>query len=193
MKKILLLISLCPLFSFGASFDNRLSGSDSPKVSDTNYGKCYIYDDLAVLSRLTNDVVGEEILVKDDDLTCEWNLDHGWLVDSGEASYFIGKWHNWLFIDRGTGVDFRDIVIYNMQTQALAYSDTYATPVKIKSDSLKYWQNIPTLANKDNCDKYNQANENGLSLQMQQLVSVDLSNNLLKMTTQSDYRCVFIQ
>ncbi len=196
MKKTILALALSSYAFYAVASDNNfylITGSSKAKVSYTNYGKCYLYDDLAVLSKKsTDDSVGEDILVKSDDITCNWDDNHGWLIDGGEASYFIGKWRDLLFVDRGTGPDFRDILIYNQENHELIYSDTYSTPIKINNNSLEYWRN--TVDDNTNLSKCIEQNaQEGLSMSQQQFVKVNLLSNKLNMIKESSYRCIYLQ
>ena len=113
MRKLilgLLCLSLTPVFA--DSFSGMLDGSESPyKAIESTNSKCLHYKkSITVVTQKDEDAPGDHVLIKSgDDASCSWDNAAGWETDSGEASYFLGKWKNLIFIDRGTGPDGRDV------------------------------------------------------------------------------------
>lgn len=178
MRKLilsLLCLSLTP--AFANSFSGMLDGSESPyKVTESTNGKCLRYKTITVITQKDEDAPGDHVLIKSgDDASCSWDSAAGWETDSGEASYFIGKWKNLIFIDRGTGPDGRDVLIFDLDSKHQVFAANYSEPLEISSKKLTYWQGANTLATKDNCDEFEEAEKNGLTPQIQKLMSVDLT------------------
>ncbi len=171
----LLCLSLSPVFA--DSFLGMLDGSESPdKVTESANGKCLRYKTITVVTQKDEDAPGDQILIKTgDDAACSWDSAAGWETDSGEASYFLGKWKNLIFIDRGTGPDGRDVLIFDLESKHQVFAANYSEPLEISSKKLTYWQGANTLATKDNCDDFEDAEKNGLTPQIQKLMSVDLT------------------
>ena len=109
------------------------------------------------------------------------------------ASYFIGKWHNYIFIDRGTGPDNRDILVFNIKTKRLVYQDTYYDPLSIVNYKLQYWQTANILATRTNCDQFAKSQQSGLNPQIQNLGQVDLKINDLTFIKTGQTRCQLTQ
>lgn len=196
MKKIVLSILILGIgVVYAADFDGMLTGADNvKKVSQQATGKCLQYGEVTVITQQDSDVPGENILVKNSpDSSCEWQTESNWLVDSGVASYFKGLSGNWLFIDRGTSTDNRDILVYNLITHDQVFNDTYAEPIRISDNKLQYWRNIGDTATSANCDKYDEAQKLGLSTQLQALVNIDLSSPELKVIKTNERRCQMTQ
>ncbi len=171
----LLCLSLTPVFA--DSFLGMLDGSESPdKVTESANGKCLRYKTITVVTQKDEDAPGDQILIKTgDDAACSWDSAAGWETDSGEASYFLGKWKNLIFIDRGTGPDGRDVLIFDLDSKRQVFAANYSEPLEISSKKLTYWQGANTLATKDNCDDFEDAEKTGLTPQIQKLMSVDLT------------------
>lgn len=195
--KNLLLVLLSASFSsvYAASFDGMLSGADSiNQIAEQSGGKCMHYDDITIITKADDDVPGEQILVKKSPTAdCEWQAESNWIVDSGEASYFKGKSKNWLIIERGTSVDNRDVLVYDLVTHEQTFSDTYSEPLKLNDDKLNYWKNSGKIATSVNCDKYDEAQKLGLSSQLQQYVGVDLTMTSLVDKPENKTRCQMMQ
>lgn len=196
MKKLFgLALVLSINLAYAASFDGMLSGSDSiSRITPQKNGRCMSYGDVTVVTNVESDTPGEEILVKSEpDANCNFAAESGWLVDSGIASYYKGRWQNWLIIDRGTGTDNRDILLYDLVTHQQAYADTYSDPVKISDNQLEYWRSSGTIATMGNCDNYEKAQQLGLSLQLQQYVAIDLATTDLQVKPLNKTRCQMTQ
>lgn len=196
MKKIVLAMLMMGISAiYAADFDGMLTGSDSVnKIMQQANGKCLQYRDVTIVTQQDSDMPGEQVLVKNaPDVSCEWQSESNWSVDSGVASYFKGISSNWLFIDRGTSTDNRDILVYNATTHDLVLSDTYAEPIRITDNKLQYWRNIGDTTTSANCDKYDEAQKLGLSTQLQALVNIDLSTPDLKIIKSSERRCQMTQ
>ncbi|MBX9597347.1 MAG: hypothetical protein K2X04_02080 [Burkholderiales bacterium] len=178
MRKLilgLLCLSLSPVFA--DSFLGLLDGSESPdKVTESANNKCLRYKTITVVTQKDEDAPGDQILIKTgDDASCSWDNAAGWETDSGEASYFLGKWKNLIFIDRGTGADGRDVLIFDLDSKHQVFAANYSEPLEISSKKLTYWQGANILATKDNCDEFEDAEKSGLTPQIQKLMSVDLT------------------
>lgn len=196
MKKLFgLALVLSINLVYAASFDGMLSGSDSVlSITQQKHGSCIFYNDITVVTNIESDTPGEEILVKSEpDANCNFVAETGWLIDSGIASYYKGRWQNWLIIDRGTGTDNRDILLYDLVTHQQAYSDTYSDPIKISDNKLMYWKSSGTIATMENCDIYEKAQQLGLSLQLQQYVAIDLATTNLQVKSLNKTRCQMTQ
>lgn len=197
MKKYLLLSGLFVSLAYANTFDGMMNGAELVKqvfISDT--GKCLHYDDATIVTQdQDKNIPGEQILVKNSpNANCEWSIESNWLIDSGQASYFSGKYKNWLLIDRGTGPDNRDILVYDIVTHQNAYSNVYGKPSYIESDVLYYWKNVDMLATADNCNKFSDAQKLGLSAQLQHLVGVNLESAILRSKAiKNENRCQLMQ
>lgn len=178
MRKLilsLLCLSLTPVFA--DSFSGMLDGSESPyKVTESADSKCLRYKTITVITQKDEDAPGDHVLIKSgDDATCSWDSAAGWETDSGEASYFLGKWKNLIFIDRGTGTDGRDVLIFDLDSKRQVFTASYSNPMEIIRKKLTYWQGANTIATKDNCDEFEEAEKSALTPQIQKLMSVDLT------------------
>ena len=179
MRKLILgLLCLSVSTVFADSFSGMLDGSESPdKVTESANSKCLRYkNSITVITQKDEDAPGDHILIKiGDDASCSWDSAAGWETDSGEASYFLGKWKNLIFIDRGTGPDGRDVLVFDLESKHQVFAANYSEPLEISSKKLTYWQGANTLATKDNCDEFEDAEKSGLTPQIQKLMSVDLT------------------
>ena len=179
MRKLILgLLCLSVSTVFADSFSGMLDGSESPyEVTESANSKCLHYKkSITVVTQKDEDAPGDHILIKTGgDASCSWDSAAGWETDSGEASYFLGKWKNLIFVDRGTGPDGRDVLIFDLDSKHQVFAANYSEPLEISSKKLTYWQGASTLATKDNCDEFEDAEKNGLTPQIQKLMSVDLT------------------
>lgn len=179
MRKLilgLLCLSLTPVFA--DSFSGMLDGSESPyKAIESTNSKCLHYKkSITVVTQKDEDAPGDHVLIKSgDDASCSWDSAAGWETDSGEASYFLGKWKNLIFIDRGTGTDGRDVLIFDLDSKRQVFTASYSNPMEIIRKKLTYWQGANTIATKDNCDEFEEAEKTALTPQIQKLMSVDLT------------------
>lgn len=197
MRNWLSICILIPGIIYAGDFDEILLRSESPvSVLVSDNGKCIRYKDLVVVTRANAEsVVGEQILVKESSTAgCSWQPDQGWITDSGQASYFIGKSESNLFVDQGTAPGYRDILIYNMHNRQIYYRSGYVAPIEIKNRQLKYWQNTQAPAFESNCSIYDpEIIASGLTPQIQRYVSVNLLTYKLRVVESTPLRCQYIQ
>lgn len=198
MKKIaLVFLGMVIGSSYADSFNGMLSGTDSVrKVSETPTEKCLRYSDMVIVTQTNDDdIPGEHILIKNDPhASCAWETESGWVVDSGEASYFKGKYKDRLIIERGTGSNYRDVLVYSSESQNMIFSSSYEEPLKFDDGILQYWKNMDdVIANNDNCDKYEDGQRFGLSAQIQQNFSVDITANAPLAIKSKKLRCNLVQ
>lgn len=199
MKKVVMIIlGLAVGYTYADSFSGMLSGTDSvKKISQIPSEKCLRYSDVTIITQVDDDLPGEHILVKNDpNASCAWESDSSWLIDSGEASYFKGKYKDKLIIDRGTGTNFRDILVYDLGSHNLIFSTSYEEPLKLDDGIISYWKNMDDIvASSDNCDKYEDGQKSGLVAQIQHNFSVDInsSSQAPKAIDSKKTRCNLVQ
>ena len=197
MRNLLSLSILIPGIIYAGDFDNILLRSESPvSILSSDSGKCIRYKDLTVVTRANAEsVAGEQILVKESSTVgCSWQPNHGWITDSGQASYFIGKSESNLFVDQGTAPGYRDILIYDMHTRQINYRSGYFAPIEIKNRQLKYWQSTPIAAVESNCNIYDtQVIASGITLEIQHYVAVNLLTYQLQVIESAPLRCQSVQ
>lgn len=197
MRNLLSLLILVPGMIYAGDFDEILSGSESPvSVLMSDSGKCIRYKNLIVVTRANAEsVVGEQILVKESSTAgCSWQPEQGWITDSGQASYFIGKSESNLFVDQGTAPGYRDILIYDMNNRQINYRNRYFAPIEIKNKQLNYWQRASIVATESNCSLYDpQMIASGVTLQMQHYVTTNLVTYQHQVVESAPLRCQYIQ
>jgi len=172
-----------------------LQGSESPVISSpTKAGYCYVFADSTIITKSISGNVGEQVQIKPtSDRKCKWdNSGSSWTINN-DASYFWGKWKSFIFLDQGTGPDMRQLLIFDMRSRSQQFVDSYALPIQITGSNIQYWQAIPTIATKKNCDKFVQAVKTGLTPQIQQHISVNLSNTAFATKVLADKRCSLTQ
>lgn len=194
LKPLLLItINIFAITNVFALNNDLLSGSESPiSVTNTSDGKCYLYQDSTVITKASNSEAGEVILIKAvPDKKCKWDKSAWKIV--GPANYYFGKYRNLVFVDNGTGPDLRQISIFDTNNHIQQFNDTYVEPINIVKNQLSYWQPAATIANKQNCDKFTEANKTGLTPQVQKQMQVDLLNDSFFGVSSKKVRCALTQ
>jgi len=197
MRNLLSICVLIPGVIYAGDFDQILLRSESPvSVLTSDTGKCIRYKAITIVTKSNPDgAAGEQILVKESATAgCAWQPDQGWITDSGQASYFIGKSESNLFVDQGTAPGYRSIFIYDMHNRQIKYRDRYFAPIEIKNRELKYWQSTAVTAVESNCSIYNsEIIASGLTPQIQRYVMVNLLSYQIKAIESAALRCSYIQ
>lgn len=197
MRNLLSICVLIPGIIYAGDFDQILLRSESPvSVMASDNGKCIRYKALTVVTRDNPEsAAGEQILVKESSsASCAWQPDQGWITDSGQASYFIGKSESNIFIDQGTAPGYRAILIYDMHNRQINYRSGYFTPIEIKNRELKYWQKTSLVAAESNCSVYDPEKvAAGLVPQIQRYVQVNLLTFQRQVIESMPMRCQYVQ
>lgn len=197
MRNLLSICVLIPGIIYAGDFDEILLRSESPvSVLTSESGKCIRYKNLTVVTTANAEsAAGEQILIKESSVaSCGWQSNQGWIMDSGQLSYFIGKSESNLFVDQGTAPGYRDILIYNINNQQIYYRSGYFAPIEIKNRQLKYWQKTDIAAVESNCSVYDpQMIASGITPQIQRYVMVDLLTFQLQAVESTPLRCQYIQ
>jgi hypothetical protein len=197
MRNLLSICVLIPGVIYAGDFDQILLRSESPvSVLTSDTGKCIRYKAITIVTKSNQEgAAGEQILVKESSTAgCGWQPDQGWITDSGQASYFIGKSESNLFVDQGTAPGYRSILIYDMHNRQIKYRDGYFPPIEIKNRELKYWQSTAITAVESNCNIYNSETiASGLTPQIQRYVMVNLLSYQIKAVESTPLRCSYIQ
>jgi hypothetical protein len=100
-----------------------IKGSDSAKVLTANnfrYANCTI--------NITPDGTGIGEIIKVDNLT----------IKNEDAFNFFGIYKQFVFIDNGTSLNNRELVIYNIEARKIVYRTSYESEITLENKTLHY-------------------------------------------------------
>lgn len=128
-----------------------------------------------------SDTVGSDILIKyktnsSQNYPCAYNVANGdFELKNVLAEYFLTFTDNFLVLDKGTAPEPRGLIVYDLRSRKIVFTDSYAKPVTVSGDSIIYLSKTsikPTIAN---CPSLNDYTKNGLGAVIMSKITVDLS------------------
>ena len=128
------------------------------------------------------DSVGSDILIKyktapGQNIPCVYTVASGdFEMKNAQAEYFLTFTDNFLVLDRGTAPPPRGLVVYDLRSRTMAFTDTYAKPVTVAGDSITYLSKTDRKPTLQNCPGLNDYTANGLGAVIMSKVTVELSS-----------------
>lgn len=134
-----------------------------------------------------------DILVKykkdyNQQIPCIYNVGKTDFEIKGEFQNFLALTDNFIILDTGTGPEPRGLIVYNLNSKKMVYTDNYAKPVSTSSDTITYWNPTYQKVTPQNCPQGNQWLSQGLP----PIIESHVTLNLLDLTKKElgEYRCV---
>lgn len=161
------------------------SGTDQNNKTGGVGVECYGSTKYFVIQKSLAPSVGSDILVKyktstGDSFNCVYTVASGdFEIKNVEAEYFLTLTDNFLVLDQGTAPEPRGLVVYDLGSHKIAFTDSYAKPVVVTGDSITYLSKTAHKPTLQNCPKLNEYVSNGLGAIVMSKVTVDL-NTLVK-------------
>ena len=124
--------------------------------------------------------VGSDILVKytteaNQNLPCAYVLaTSDFEIKNVDAEYFLAFTNNFLVLDKGTAPSPRGLVVYDLRSRKIAFTDSYKKPVVVAGDSITYLSQTSQKPTTQNCPNLNEYTSNGLGAVIMSKVTVDL-------------------
>jgi hypothetical protein len=111
-------------------------------------------------------------------------------VPKDNAPFFAGIRGNHLFVDRGTGPDGREIVIYDLSKRGMEFQGKYTDTVRIVNNQVWIWEPVATasVTKEVVCPNQEEWTKNGLQVGYAQRTLYHLVNRSI--TRKSEYKCV---
>jgi hypothetical protein len=143
------------------------------------------------------DSVGSDILIKyktepSQNIPCAYTPVSGDLeLKNVMAEYFLTFTDNFLVLDKGTAPEPRGLVVYDLRTREMVFTDSYAKPVEVVGDSITYWSKTDQKPTIQNCPNLAEYTGYGLGAVVMSKVTVDLSSRI-----KSDlgvFECIAVQ
>jgi hypothetical protein len=143
--------------------------------------ECHDSPNYMVLQKSLADSVGSNILIKyktspSQNFPCTYAVAQGdFELKNVEAEYFLAFTDTFLVLDQGTAPEPRGLIVYDLNSRAITFTDSYAKPVTVTGDSITYFSvttQKPTLIN---CPGLNEYTTNGLGAVIMGKVRVDLT------------------
>lgn len=159
--------------------------------------RCHDSPRYFVVEKSLADIVGSDILIKyktssDQNIDCEYRVANGdFELKNALAEYFFTFTDNFLVLDKGTAPEPRELVVYDLRSREMVFTDSYAKPVAVEGDSITYFSKTATKPTAENCAELDKYTENGLGAAIMSKVTVDLSS--LAKKDAGETKCVAVQ
>ncbi|HUC02262.1 MAG TPA: hypothetical protein VMA75_05225 [Candidatus Paceibacterota bacterium] len=109
------------------------------------------------------------------------------VVQNDLPEFVLGVTQRFLVIDSGTAPPPRGLIIYDLDAQTSTFSDTYAAPIDIATDTVTYWEATKQAPTAANCPDLAQYSADGLGAVIESHVTLDLST--MATTSLGAYQC----
>lgn len=170
--------------------DNRTPNYNAPKICVLNNRvyeeNCVGNTKYFVIESDLTDSVGSSHLVKykgneNQNYECKYVVNNGDLEIKNEwAEYILALENNFLILDSGTGPSPRGLIVYDLITRKKVYTDLYSKPVNIQNGTIDYWAESTEKATKENCQKFQEYEKDGLGSAIDVHISIDLKTLVKK-------------
>lgn len=143
------------------------------------------------------DSVGADILIKyktdvNQDIPCVYTVgSNDFELKNVMAEYFLTFTDNFIVLDKGTAPEPRGLVVYDLRSREMVFTDSYAKPVIVDGDSLTYFSKTTQKTTLQNCPEMNDYIKNGLGAVIMSKVTLDL-NTLVKKDS-GEIKCIATQ
>jgi hypothetical protein len=192
MKFIQIFLAILIVIGVGLLFTQRLWVSPlvaeiirhetAPVASGSADGSsCYETQKYFAIEHSLYDSPGSIILVKykttpDEHFPCSYTVGKGdFEINTGDPDYFLTFTDNFLLLDRGTAPYPRELVVYDLRSRALVYTDEYSKPWSGAGDTITYWSPADTKVTTQNCPKLAEYTSEGLGTVIESEVTLDLA------------------
>lgn len=179
----------------GKNHFRGVKGTEPIKIhSLSKMKKCFYYYGYAVMTIASNTEVGEEIRIYktkgNKGNNCSENMHTPYFTfeknNENWAFYFFGIADNFLFIDSGTGPDYRTIYVYDLTKKVKIFEDGYFRPISFNDNNLIFNQEYePKDSDKPICPDAKKWEDWGLTVAYERKVIIDLETNNKKITNDS--------
>lgn len=146
-----------------------------------------------VISSDLTDSVGSNILVKyktspGQVIPCVYTPASGdFELKDADAEYFFGLAGHFLVLDRGTGPEPRELIVYDLNSRQEVYSDQYSSPVIFATTTITYWTPVATKVTAANCPQLGEFSADDLGAEIESHVILNLPD--LTETNLQEFRC----
>jgi hypothetical protein len=161
---------------------NRLIEITNPNITSNLYKnlECHDSPKYFAIQKGISDSAGSDILIKYDTNPSQ-NFPCAYTVASGDfeiknvmAEYFLAFTENFLLLDSGTAPPPRGLIVYDLRSRKIVFTDSYTKPVLVEGDNITYLSKTdqkPTLQNCPDLDNYT---KNGLGAVIMSKITVNL-------------------
>ena len=198
MKKIIISIVVILIVGFAVYFVAKKVEAPTVEEQLTTSGlECHNSVKYFAIQKSLSDSVGSDILIKykispSDKFPCTYTVaSEDFEIKNVLAEYFLTFTDNFLVLDKGTAPEPRGLVVYDLNSRKIVFTDSYAKPVTVVGDSITYFSKTdikPTLLN---CPDLNNYTSNDLGAILMSKVTVDLS--LLNKKDIGEMKCIATQ
>ena len=149
---------------------------------DSNGISCKDNPNYFVVTKSLSDSVGSDILIKyktnkNQNFACSYTVEkNDFEIKNVQAEYFLTFTDNFLVLDSGTAPEPRGLIVYDLRSRKIVFTDSYAKPVQVKGDSITYFSKTDQKPTIKNCSSLNDYIKNGLGAVIMSKVTVDLSS-----------------
>lgn len=93
-----------------------------------------------------------------------------------DNDWFAGVYGKYLLVDQGCCPEPRGLQIYDLETGADVFHDSYSSPVSISNGILTFWESTGERAKPETCPDFKKFSEYGGFPEMDELVEFDFKN-----------------
>lgn len=142
--------------------------------------KCYDSPKYFAIEKSLADSVGSNILIKyktnpSQNIPCTYTVAGGdFELKNIVAEYFLTFTDTFLVLDKGTAPEPRGLVVYDLRSRKMVFTDSYAKPVSVEGDTLTYFSTTKQKPTLQNCPDLNDYTEKGLGAVIMSKVTVEL-------------------
>lgn len=181
MKKIPLIILILLVIAGAIYFLDTKEGIPTAEAPTINAAlECHDSPKYFAIEKSLTDTVGSDILIKyktnpSQTVPCTYTVANGdFELKNVLAEYFLTFTDNFLVLDKGTAPEPRGLVVYDLRTHDMVFTDSYAKPVTVSGDSITYFSKTDRKPTVQNCPALNEYTSNGLGAVIMSKVTVDL-------------------
>ncbi|MCX6702202.1 MAG: hypothetical protein NTX96_03360 [Candidatus Zambryskibacteria bacterium] len=181
MKKFSILILVVLIVAVAVYFfikKDKAPALEEPLV--TSGLECYDSLKYFAMQKSLSDSVGSNILIKyktnsSQNFPCTYTVaSDDFEIKNVLAEYFLTFTDNFLVLDSGTAPEPRGLVVYDLRSRKIVFTDSYAKPVTVVGDSITYFSKTDQKPTLQNCPDLNDYIGNGLGAVIMSKVTVDL-------------------
>jgi len=181
MKKIQILILIVLIIVIVVYFFTRKEDAPATEEPLPTAGlECHSSSKYFVIQKSLSDSVGSNILIKyktnpNQNFSCAYTVAGGdFEIKNVLAEYFLAFTDNFLVLDSGTAPEPRGLVVYDLRSRKIVFTDSYAKPVTVAGDSITYLSKTDRKPTLQNCPNLNDYTKNGLGAVIMSKVTVNL-------------------
>jgi len=181
MKKTIILVLAILIVVVGVYFITKRVEAPTVEEPLTTSGlECYNSAKYFAIQKSLVDSVGSDILIRykispSGNFPCAYTMtSEDFEIKNVQAEYFLTFTDNFLVLDKGTAPEPRGLVVYDLNSRKIVFTDSYAKPVVVVGDSITYFSKTDIKPTIQNCPDLNAYTSNGLGAVIMSKVTVNL-------------------